>query len=54
MKISLKKYYIFVESDLFVSILGSFSGLGSEAQGLGIWPFLIIRSNLKLPHKKEE
>ena len=54
MKISLKKYYIFVESDLLVSILGSFSGLGSEAQGLGVWPFLIIRSNLKIPHKKEE
>lgn len=54
MKISLKKYYIFVESDTLISILGKFSGLGNEAQGLGVFPFLIIRTHLKLPHKRDE
>ncbi len=54
MKISIKKYYIFIESDTLVSILGKFSGLGNEAQGVGIFPFLIIRIHLKLPHKRDE
>ncbi len=54
MKISLRKYYIFIESDTLVSILGTFSGLGNDAQGIGFFPFLIIRQNLKLPHKRQE
>lgn len=45
---------IFIESDHTINLLGFFTGLGKETQGIGFFPFLVIRNTLRLPHKREE